>query len=113
MLYWISTALLSAMLTASSLAYLFHGGTIEGVRELGFPGHFRVQLAVMKIVAAVLLLAPGVPPVLREWAYAGVALFLVTAIVAHEAHGDPRVLHLVNLAFLGLLAVSRLHLAER
>lgn len=43
---------------------------------------------------------------MKEWAYAGVALFLLTAIIAHHVHGDPVVLNLINVVILGGLAVS-------
>ena len=105
-IYWTTTSLVALMLLASALAYLFHRGTIEGVRELGFPDHFRLQLAVCKIVGALALVAPGVSWLVREWAYAGVGLFLITAIVAHMAHRDPWFINLINVVFLGLLAAS-------
>jgi hypothetical protein len=43
----------------------------------------------------------------KEWAYAGLAFFLLTAIVAHSAHGDPWTFNLANLVLLALLFVSR------
>lgn len=107
MLYWIPTGLVCAMLVASALAYLFHGATIVGVRELGFPDHFRIELAILKLVAVVVLLVPQVPLLAKEWAYAGVALFFVTSIVAHTAHGDSWLLNLINVVFLALLIMSR------
>ncbi len=94
------------MLVLSGGAYLFHQGTIEGVRELGFPDFFRIQLAVLKLLAAPVLLIPQIPHTAKEWAYAGVTLFLLTAVVAHHAHADPIALNLVNLCLLGILAAS-------
>lgn len=98
------------MLGASAAAYILHPGTIDGVRALGFPDSFRVQLAVLKALGALALVVPSIPVRVKEWAYAGTGLFLVTAIVAHTAHGDPIGLTLVNVAFLALLAVSNLGL---
>ncbi len=106
MIYWISTGILVTFLGLSALSYLWHQPTIQGVRELGFPDFFRIQLAVLKLIAIPVMTFPGVPAPLRKWAYAGVALFLLTAIVAHHAHGDPAVLNLLNLALMSLLAVS-------
>lgn len=107
MVYWVSTGLLAAFLTLSAGSYLFHEGTIVGVRELGFPDFFRVQLALLKMAATVALLVPMTPVPLKEWAYAGVTLFILTAIVAHAAHGDSVVLHVINAAMLGLVLTSR------
>ncbi len=109
MIYWISMGLVTAMLAVSALAYLFHQATIDGVRDLGFPDHFRIELAVLKLIAVIVLLAPQIPFQVTEWAYAGVALFFVTSIVAHAAHGDPWVLNLINVVLLLLLATSRIY----
>ncbi|MEM7052089.1 MAG: DoxX family protein [Acidobacteriota bacterium] len=110
LLYWISTALVVLFLLASALTYFFHRATIEGVRELGFPDFFRLQLAVLKLVAVVVLLLPIVPLVAKDWAYAGTALFLLTAIVAHTAHRDPITLSLVSVVMFALLVASRISL---
>lgn len=110
MIYWISTGLLSAMLFASALSYILHQGTIEGIRDLGFPDHFRIQLAVMKLAAALVLILPFVSTEIKEWAYIGAALFFVTAIVAHFAHGDPWYLNAINVIFIVILLISRQHI---
>lgn len=106
-LYWISTVLVCLMLAWSAGTYVFSDATIEGVRALGFPDHFRWMLAVLKVLAVAALLIPGVPEPVREWAYAGVGLFFLTALVAHIAHGDSLWLAVILVAFMGLLAASR------
>ncbi|PRY20523.1 DoxX-like protein [Aliiruegeria haliotis] len=109
MIFWLSSCVLCAFLALSAASYLFHQPTIQGIRELGLPDYLRVQLAVLKFLAIPALIAPGMPDMLREWAYAAVALFLITAIVAHAAHRDPFFYHVINLALIGVLIVSRLH----
>jgi uncharacterized membrane protein len=110
MIYWISTSLLSAMLFASALSYVLHQGTIDGIRDLGFPDHFRIQLAVLKLAAALVLILPFFSAEIKEWAYIGAALFFITAIVAHYAHGDPWYLNAINVIFILILLVSRQNL---
>ena len=104
--YWISTLLLTVFLVLSAASYLGHEGTIVGVRELGFPDFFRLELAVLKLLAAALLALPVVPLQAKEWAYAGVSCFLVTALVAHVAHGDTFAITILLLLLLGLVVVS-------
>ncbi len=99
-----------AVLALSSASYIFHAPTITGVRELGFPDFFRIQLAVLKIAAVIVLLAPSLPIQFKEWAYAGAALFFITAIVAHIAHNDSHLITLANIVFLVLLAMSNYYL---
>lgn len=108
--YWTSTLLVSLMLLWSAYGYLFHKATIDGVRELGFPDFFRIQLAVLCIIAVVILLIPQIPLRIKEWAYAGVGLFFITAFIAHVAHKDPFIISAINLVFLGLLIVSNIYL---
>ena len=55
--------------------------------HLGFPAYFRVELSWAKFLGLVLLLAP-VPARLKEWVYAGFAIDLGSALIAHFSVGD-------------------------
>lgn len=109
-MYWSTTILIALFLLWSAYTYLFSKPTIIGVRELGFPDHFRIQLAVLKIIAVVILLIPQVPIQVKEWAYSGVILFFITAIVAHTAHKDPFVITIINLVLIGITITSNTYL---
>lgn len=105
-LYWTSTLLVALFLLWSAYTYLLSKNTIAGIRELGFPDYFRIQLALLKIIAVFLILVPQIPLQFKEWAYAGIGLFFITAIVAHTAHKDPLVITLINIVLIGLTLVS-------
>jgi len=107
MTYWISTIAICAVLALSAFTYLFHKPTIIGIRELGFPDFFRLQLAVLKLLAVALILIPAVPILCKEWAYAGAVLFFITAIVAHTAHKDSYLITVLNVVFILILGLSR------
>lgn len=109
-IYWATTSLVSIAVLLSAFTYIFHKGTIDGIRELGFPDFFRIQLAILKIIAVIVLLIPQMPLQIKEWAYAGIGLFFITAIVAHTAHKDPIFLSLINIIILALLAVSNIYM---
>ncbi len=111
-IYWTTTTLLSVFLMWSSYTYIFSKSTIIGVKELGFPDHFRIQLAVLKIIAVIILLAPQFPLHVKEWAYSGIGLFFVTAIVAHTVHKDPFFITLINMVLIGVLIVSNIYLKK-
>ena len=52
--------------------------------RLGFPaGYFRLELSVAKLLGSLALLLPFVPPRIKEWAHAGFAINLVSALMAH------------------------------
>ncbi len=58
----------------------------QAFTRLGFPaGWFRVELSWAKVVGVILLLVSNVPPRLKEWAYAGFAFNLGSALIAHIA----------------------------
>ncbi len=110
LIYWISTSILVLFLLWSAYAYTFQKAAIEGFKELGFPNFFRLQLIILKVIAAVCIALPFIPLLVKEWAYAGVALFLLTAIVAHVAHQDAPIITIINIILLGLLIVSNYYL---
>jgi hypothetical protein len=109
-IYWTSTILLSAFLLLSTYSYFFNKSTIEGIKALGFPDFFRIELVILKIIAVGILLIPAVPHQYKEWAYAGVGLFILTAIIAHIAHKDSLMMTLLNLVIFMLLIISNYYL---
>ena len=85
--FWIVTALFSLQIGFTAYAQLQLPQVAEAFAHLGFPDYFRVELAWAKLLGVVVLLAP-VPARLKEWAYAGFAITLVSALIAHFAVGD-------------------------
>ena len=85
--FWIVTALFCVQIGFTAYAQLRLPQVADAFTHLGFPAYFRVELAWAKIVGIVLLLAP-VPTRLKEWAYAGFAINLASALIAHLAVGD-------------------------
>ncbi len=104
-IYWGTTGLLAVAMTVSAYAYLTQPAMKKAFEHLGFPAHFRRQLAVAKLLGVVVLLAP-VAPLLKEWAYAGFAFTFVAAFVSHSALKDSIAERLGPLAVLVLLAAS-------
>ena len=85
--YWIVTAVFCLQVGFTAYAQLRLPQVAAAFTHLGFPAYFRVELALAKLLGVALLLAP-VPARLKEWAYAGFAINLVSALVAHLAVGD-------------------------
>jgi hypothetical protein len=85
--FWLVTALFCLQMGFTAYAQLRLPQVAEAFTRLGFPDYFRVELAWAKLLGVVLLLAP-VPARLKEWAYAGCAITLGSALIAHFAVGD-------------------------
>ena len=86
--FWVATALFCFQIAFTAYAQLRLPQVAAAFTHLGFPAYFRVELSWAKFVGVVLLLAP-VPARLKEWAYAGFAITLGSALIAHFSLGDP------------------------
>jgi DoxX-like family len=85
--YWLVTALFCLQMGFTAYAQLRIPDVAKAFTHMGFPGYFRVELSWAKFLGIVLLLAP-VPAWLKEWAYAGFAITLGSALIAHFSIGD-------------------------
>jgi DoxX-like family len=85
--FWVFTGLFCLQMSFTAYAQLTLPQVAEAFARLGFPDYFRVELSLAKLLGVVLLLAP-VPARLKEWAYAGFAINLASALIAHLAIGE-------------------------
>jgi hypothetical protein len=85
--FWTVTALFCLQMSFTAYAQLCLRQVADAFHHLGFPAYFRVELSWAKVLGVVLLLAP-VPARLKEWAYAGFAINLGSALIAHLSVGD-------------------------
>src|SRR2546427_12708348 len=84
--FWIVTALFCLQIGFTAYAQLRFPQVSAAFTHLGFPAYFRVELSLAKLLGVVLLLAP-VPARLKEWAYAGFAIDIGSALIAHLPGG--------------------------
>jgi hypothetical protein len=85
--YWIATSLFALQMGFTAYAQLRLPQVAEAFAHLGFPPYFRVELSWLKVAGILVLLFPA-PGWLKEWAYAGFAITLGSALVAHFSVGD-------------------------
>lgn len=85
--YWIVTALFCLQMSFTAYAELRLRQVAAAFAHLGFPDYFRVELSWAKVLGVAMILAP-VPDRLKEWAYAGLAIDLASALIAHLSVGD-------------------------
>lgn len=103
--YWATTILVTLMMVYSAYAYLSQSVMTDAFHHLGFPGYFRIELAIAKLAGAAILLAPLAGRI-KEWAYAGFAFVFISAFIAHSASGDPVQVLVMPVIFLTLLILS-------
>jgi hypothetical protein len=103
--YWISTALVVLVIATSGVLSLIHSpGVVKAFAHLGYPAYFGYLLGVAKVLGVFALLVPGMATV-KEWAYAGIGITLISACVSHFASGDG-VASLEPLFFFAMLVAS-------
>jgi DoxX-like family len=86
--YWIVTALFCLEMSFTAYYELLPQG-VQAFTRLGFPNsYFRIELSLAKLAGVAALLIPLAPARLREWAYTGFAINLVSAIIAHLSIRD-------------------------
>ncbi len=92
--FWISTVLFALQISFTAYAQLRLPQVAAAFAHLGFPAYFRIELSWAKLAGVAALLIPMIPVrrdflyLLKEWAYAGFAITLVSALIAHLAVGD-------------------------
>ncbi|HEY4209122.1 MAG TPA: DoxX family protein [Puia sp.] len=108
-IFWVFTGIIFAF---DSLIPAFTSNTqvaIDGIRHLGYPDYFRVELTIFKVLGGLALILPIVPRRIKEWAYAGFAISFISACVANwvvVGFGAFAVLPLVLLAMLVISYVT-------
>jgi len=88
--FWIFTALFCLEMSFTAY-YELHmlPDAARAFTRLGFASDaFRVELSWAKVAGVLVLLLPMVPARLKEWAYAGFAINLVSAFIAHTSIHD-------------------------
>jgi hypothetical protein len=115
-IYWAATGIVCSVMVFSAINFNLNNplGPMKGAfAHLGFPNYFKIELTVAKILGVLALLIPGIPPRVKEFAYAGFAITLISASIAHFSSGDGILFVIDPLLFLGALIVSYLYFTKR
>jgi hypothetical protein len=87
-IYWVSTSIaMCIMIVSGALAITHAPPMMRGLAHLGYPVYFANLLGVGKLIGVAVLLAPGLPR-LKEWAYTGFGITVVSACYSHLCSGD-------------------------
>jgi DoxX-like protein len=114
-IYWATTGMVLFVMVYSIITFAFFDKALypEGAFvHLQLPNYFRIELTIAKTLGVLALLIPGVPLKVKEFAYFGFAITLVSASIAHFSVGDAGrpplyAFYIVDpLIFLALLSVS-------
>jgi hypothetical protein len=108
-IYWVSTGIVCAVMVFSAVNFNLSNpvGPMKGAfAHLGYPNYFKIELTVAKVLGVLALLTPGITRTIRNFAYAGFTITLISASIAHFSSGDTLMFIVDPLMFLAVLAVS-------
>jgi DoxX-like family len=111
-IYWTTTGIVCSVMVFSAINFNLKNpfGPMKGAFvHLGFPSYFRIELTVAKALGVLALLLPSVPRKIKEFAYSGFAITLISASIAHFSVGDGILFVIDPLLFLVTLIVSYLY----
>lgn len=112
-IYWTTTGIVALVMFWSAINFSLNAEMKGAFVHFGLPNWFRVELSVAKILGVLALVIPLVPFRLKEFAYFGFAITIISAVIAHISSGDGVLLGLEPLIFLGFLAVSYRYFHKR
>jgi hypothetical protein len=105
-IYWVTTIIIATLMLWSAYNFAFGPTQADAFRHLGLPNWFRWELTVAKALGGLAILVPLVPGKVKEFAYFGFGLTLVSASIAHLSSGDSAWFVLAHATFFGILLVS-------
>jgi hypothetical protein len=105
--YWGSTALAAASLLMAATYLTGSEQVVSGFAKAGYPQHLRIVLGIVKPIAGIVLLLPGLA-LLKEWAYAGVTFAWIMAFISAYTMGEKPQVWILPIVLLVLGAVSYL-----
>jgi hypothetical protein len=87
--FWIVTTLFCVEMFFTAYWELLQPQAAQAFTRLGFPSaSFRAELSLAKVLGIAVLLIPALPARLKEWPYAGFAINLLSALIAHTSIHD-------------------------
>jgi uncharacterized membrane protein YphA (DoxX/SURF4 family) len=97
-IYRVTTIIIAAIYFITGIGNIIPFPHIaHDMASLGYPPYFLLILGTWKILAAIVLLIPGIPHV-KEWAYAGMMLDLTGAVFSRLAAKDDLIMIIIPLA---------------
>jgi hypothetical protein len=104
-IYWIATGFIACVMGVSGgLAIMHAAPMMKALAHLGYPAYFSNLLGIGKLAGLSVLLTPGLLR-LKEWAYVGFGIVILSACYSHFSSGDG-LLALEPLVSFGALVVS-------
>ena len=86
--YWVTTSFVAFVFGISGALAATHATPMmKALAHLGYPAYFADLLGLAKLAGVLVLLLPRMPRI-KEWAYVGCAITILSASYSHLSSGD-------------------------
>ena len=111
--YWTTTLFVAFIMTISGILAITHAPPMmKALAHLGYPVYFSDLLGAAKLLGICVLLVPGLTR-LKEWAYVGFGITVLSASYSHLLSGDGLMALEPLVTFAALVASYMTRSAER
>lgn len=104
--YWITTGIIFLLFGLVTALTANMDMAKQSIADLGYPEYFGTMLNTFKIIGALVLILPKIPPRLKEWAYAGFGIDFICAFISMWSVEGVSTHLLFPISMLGVLILS-------
>ncbi len=107
-IYWITTGII-ALFLLPGIFFLNSPQATEGIKHLGMPYWFHIELGIGKFIGALILILPMISNRIKEWAYVALGIDSLSAIVGLLAVDGVQPMSFAPLIFFVILVLSYIY----
>ena len=104
-IYWVSTGLL-ALFILPGIFFMNSPMALEGTRNLGIPKWLHVEVGIGQFIGGLILIIPIISARIKEWAYVGIGIVYLSALIAHLFVNGLVAMSFMPLVLFALLIIS-------
>ncbi|CAM3326611.1 DoxX family protein [Zobellia roscoffensis] len=80
--FWITTGIIFLLFGVVTALTANMDIAKQSITALGYPEYFGTMLNAFKIIGALVLIIPRIPPKVKEWTYAGFGIDFISAFIS-------------------------------
>jgi hypothetical protein len=107
-IYWITTGII-ALFLLPGIVFINSPTATEGMKHLGMPPWFNIELGIGKFIGALILIIPMIPNRIKEWAYVALGIDALSAIIGLVAVDGPKPMSFAPLFIFVILVISYIY----
>ena len=107
-IYWVTTGIL-ALFILPGILFMNSAMALEGTKHLGLPNWLHVEVGIGQFIGGLILIIPFINARVKEWAYVGIGIVYLSALIAHLSVDGFIAMSFLPLVFFALLIISYIY----